>query len=183
MTENEFWNLVNANRARDEWCGDSIESTWLEEQLSLLPIPELKSFETWMSIAHKRILESNRIFGAASLIGDCSDNGFEDFGGWIISMGKDAYYRVLADADALAEIGYGEDEDFTRHAYDVMKRATGSGDELIDLPVEGYEMEQPELTDPGPVPSTDDFGDDEIMAAAYPRIWLKRAEEDEEDDD
>lgn len=36
--------------------------------------------------------------------GGCSDDGFDYFRGWLIAQGREAFERVVADPDALAEL-------------------------------------------------------------------------------
>jgi hypothetical protein len=45
------------------------------------------------------------LWGAAYIIGGgCSDDGFTDFRGWLISMGQGIYDRALADPESLADV-------------------------------------------------------------------------------
>lgn len=45
------------------------------------------------------------LWAAAYLInGGCSDDGFDDFRGWLIVQGREVFERIVADPDALADL-------------------------------------------------------------------------------
>lgn len=70
------------------------------------------------------------LWGAAFLIGEgCSDDGFMDFRGWLISRGRTVYERALANPDTLATVvARGEDgqvEGFHCVASQAWEKCTG----------------------------------------------------------
>jgi hypothetical protein len=138
MDEQEFWRIIESSR--DEADGDP------EEQMDALA-------RILSKLPEKAIVEFDRMFGeywvaaytwplwgAAYLVGGgCSDDGFMDFRGWLISRGRAAYERALANPDSLADVlTEGEDgqiEGFHYVASRAWEQATGK--DSSDFPDSG----------------------------------------------
>lgn len=103
MDQAKFWNLVDQSRTAAD--GDPEEQLeHLREQLLALEPDEIVAFDKRLSEHHMQAYDWG-LWGAAYLIGGgCSDDGFADFRGWLISRGKQAYDAALADPDSLAKI-------------------------------------------------------------------------------
>jgi Protein of unknown function (DUF4240) len=110
VTRDEFWSIVE--RSRQGWDttrGDGNQDRQLhdlEELLSRLPAKEVASFNGHLGDVFHAAYRWD-LWDAAGLIGEgCSDDGFMDFRGWLISMGRSVYERALADPESLAEIAH-----------------------------------------------------------------------------
>lgn len=103
LTEDKFWQIIE----------NSLKTTntlypTLDEQQELL-VSELKK------LSIKEIIAYDCIFGdlkhkaykqdlwavAYIVMGGCSDDGFMDFRNWLITRGKNVFYKALEDADSL----------------------------------------------------------------------------------
>lgn len=98
-----FWHMIE--RAKAESNGDcDQEAQLLELWLAQLLPEEIQSFDRilWK---HRSLSYSDNLWAAAFIInGGCSDDGFEDFRGWLIGQGEAIFYAALQDPDSLAEI-------------------------------------------------------------------------------
>lgn len=103
MDNKTFWKLIDSSRKEAE--GDPEEQMGvLAEKLEELSEQEIVDFgrifdEYWVRAYHWPL------WGAAYVIGEgCSDDGFSDFRGWLISRGEKAYEEALADPESLARV-------------------------------------------------------------------------------
>jgi hypothetical protein len=87
-----FWRIVEAaNNASDGDC--QWQARLITDALGGLGLDDL-------------VDEAYRwdLWGAADLINrGCSDDGFQDFRGWLIAQGQDVYRNALEDPDSLAD--------------------------------------------------------------------------------
>jgi len=155
MDEAQFWTIID--KARDAAGGDAEEQLEeLSEILSTLLPHEIVAFDRLLSQYHAQA-DSWDLWGAAYVIGGgCSDDGFLDFRGWLISRGEKAYRNALADPESLVHV-VRKDEDCRVEGYQyiasqVWKEKTGrSMDEYpthdIEWPAEtlGTPWEEDEL--------------------------------------
>jgi hypothetical protein len=103
MDENRFWKTIQTTI--DESYGNKekqIDS--LSKQLHQLTGKEIiefnKIFETYVVKAY-----TWGLWGVAYIIGGgCSDDDFINFRYWLISKGKDVYYKVLSNPESIADI-------------------------------------------------------------------------------
>ncbi|MFD8019025.1 DUF4240 domain-containing protein [Streptomyces lavendulae] len=105
MNKQQFWQLIEAarNQASNPNDGEAVarEATSL---LASRPVEEIVAAEQvlWDLMVDSY---SNPLWAAAYLAnGGCSDDGFDYFRGWLIAQGWEAFERVVADPDALAEL-------------------------------------------------------------------------------
>jgi hypothetical protein len=109
MDRADFWKRID--RAREESGGDVDETTeLLQEQLTHLPDREILAFDR---ILWELMAESYRwdLWAAAYIInGGCSDDGFDDFRGWLIAQGQHVYDAALQNPDSLAVVAVAEVE-------------------------------------------------------------------------
>lgn len=110
MNRAQFWSLID--RTRDEAGGDpQAHIEVLTAELSRLTDEDAIEFDFIFSEYHARAYDW-RLWAAAYIIGGgCSDDGFADFRGWLISKGEQTFEAVLADPDTLAEIVSEADSD------------------------------------------------------------------------
>jgi hypothetical protein len=108
MTIDEFWSIIERSRRRwdkkrrDGNMGRQVHD--LRKLLSQFPPKEILSFARHLETAFDAACRWD-LWHAAHIIGDgCSDDGFDYFRGWLISMGRSNYERALADVGSLAEV-------------------------------------------------------------------------------
>jgi hypothetical protein len=120
MDTEEFWAIIDQSR---EAAGGDAESqlAHLEALLSGYQAVDLIAFDRTFSELHN-LAYTWTLWGAAYLIGGgCSDDGFMDFRGWLISRGRHVFERALADPDSLAD------------------ELTGSEESQLETQVEGFQ--------------------------------------------
>jgi hypothetical protein len=97
-----FWKLIehSGTVAADR---DAREG-WLVEELGRLSENEVLGFDVWLDRETARAM-TWRMWGAADWIcGWCSDDRFKDFCVWLVSLGRESFEHVVADADNLADL-------------------------------------------------------------------------------
>jgi uncharacterized protein DUF4240 len=135
MTMDEFWAIIDKSRAGwDDQRRDGNQRQQLhdlKELLSQLLPEEVVGFERHLERMFHRAYRWD-LWHAAFLVGDgCSDDGFMDFRGWLISMGRPNYERALAAVESLAEIATAPGvecvffEGFTAVPLEVYEKQTG----------------------------------------------------------
>jgi hypothetical protein len=108
MELGRFWKIVESSRSlMDPSRADGNMERQLEELRKLLlrlPVEEITGFRN-------RLLERMDaafhwdLWGAAYIIaGGCSDDGFTDFRGWLISMGQSVFEQAVSDAESLVDV-------------------------------------------------------------------------------
>lgn len=169
MDLGRFWQLVEDSRSR---TGLKEEGSYLETQrrrlaalLSRLPVAEIISFRDHLQ---DRMIEAydSSLWVAADLIEEgCSDDGFMDFRGWLISMGRDVYEQALKDPDSLASVARRPDVETTFF------------EGFASIPDQVYEQlngqEMPEYAGEHPDAPTGAGLDvsDEELERRFPRLW------------
>jgi hypothetical protein len=103
MDRQQFWSIIEAAKSTD---GSSCErqAALVTQALRALPLDEIRQFKV---ILDQLRAESYRVdlWRAASLINrGCTDDGFEDFRGWLIAQGREVYEAALRDPDSLATL-------------------------------------------------------------------------------
>ncbi|WP_160161678.1 DUF4240 domain-containing protein [Embleya hyalina] len=103
MHRDDVWNLIE--EARRTGADPNERLRVLCDRLSTLPLPEIVGFQVGLDEV-RRPLDTWVAWAAAARImgGFCSDDGFWYFQPWVIGLGRDAYERVVADPDALADL-------------------------------------------------------------------------------
>lgn len=142
MENAAFWTLIDRSRLAADGDPDAqIES--LTELVSELEPDEIVEFDRIMGHYHDRAYSWD-LWGAAYIIGGgCSDDGFMDFRGWLISKGEQVFEAALRDPESLAEAVTDDDGDCQVEGYlyiplKVWEEKTGrSSDEFPDQPSKG----------------------------------------------
>ena len=155
MDKTTFWKLIDASRkAADGDAEEQIDA--LAEKLEPLAPDEIVEFDRILSEYHDRAYDRD-LWAAAYIIGGgCSDDGFMDFRGWLISRGEKVYEAALADPESLAKVVGPDDEcqvegyqyvasrvweektgkdmtEFPRHAFERKSEPSGADWEEDDL--------------------------------------------------
>jgi hypothetical protein len=108
MDEDRFWKLVKDSLHSGEDQDD--QEKYLIEQLALLPPADIIGFKLRMEKLLYDAYTSNMWCAAYIINGGCSDDGFEYFRCWLLSRGKEVYYRALNNPDSLVNEIDGEGE-------------------------------------------------------------------------
>ncbi len=103
MLKTEFWKIIDDSRKEAGEDGKAHVDT-LQAALKELEPNDLVSFQHW----YDELAESADtwgLWGAAYVIGGgCSDDGFLDFKGWLVSRGEKVLAGAVADPDSLAKV-------------------------------------------------------------------------------
>ncbi len=172
MTEDAFWQIIESSRSEfDPNLRDGNQerqAKLLEEQLRPLLPRELEDYERLFSRFF--FMPYNwETWAAVYLIeGGCSDDGFDYFRAWLISMGRQVFESVVASADSLAEFAYlsGVEvisfPDILSMGAQIYEEKTGT-----EVPDSCYEPGRPD--EPGGTP----WDEDNLAALEQrlPRVW------------
>jgi hypothetical protein len=103
MDVDVFLELIEQARLQGE--DPDVRLQWLNTQLVQRPVTEIVDFQIRLEET-KKWADTWLMWGAAYLICDglCSDDGFWYFQPWLVGLGRDAYERVAAHPDGLAEV-------------------------------------------------------------------------------
>jgi hypothetical protein len=98
-----FWELIDESRRKAN--GDSeVQLALLAQMLGELHEDQVVAFGHAFDRCHASA-HTWDLWGAAYLIGGgCSDDGFADFRGWLISQGQRAFEEALANPESLAPL-------------------------------------------------------------------------------
>jgi hypothetical protein len=97
-----FWALMEQANSPQELHG----------LLAGLPDGELVSFERLHAVRMDEAYDWG-LWGAAYVIdGGCSDDGFEYFRAYLLSLGKAVFARALSDPDSLADIEFADGDEW-----------------------------------------------------------------------
>ncbi len=167
MTEDQFWQIIQ--RSFDACDGDLDEQAeTLAGELEPLSVEEIESFDQHFSQFSRQAYTWD-LWGAAYIInGGCSDDGFQYFRWWLISRGRDCFFRALNVSDSLVEypgdlVAQGTDfEDIAYVADRVCKEK--SGDFCVhDVP--------PPPSEPAGDPWPQD--DEETFRVRWPKLFAR----------
>lgn len=107
MPEGEFWELIEksrkASKQKYEW-----QCQILTETLSSLPTEKIISFNRTLTTIMAKSYNFKLWEAAYSLNGGCSDDCFEYFRSWLISLGRNKFYWTLKYPRLLFLIGVKE---------------------------------------------------------------------------
>ena len=163
MDEQEFWEIVKDVHDRSD--GDMDEKCkLLLKSLKGLTSEEVVAFARHFDTAMDRTY-SHSLWGAAYVInGGYGDDQFSDFRASLISCGRKAFERALADPDSLADVDLDEETWF----YEGYQYAVTEGVEAVTGAPRKRDV--PCL----PEPSGEPWSEDEVYQM-YPRLSEKFA--------
>jgi len=179
VDRDEFWRVIALARRRSVGRPNRV-AAGVMGRLERRPLDEILSFgRQYYTVT----AEANTwlLWAAAYLInGGCSNDGFDYFRGWLVTRGRDAWTRAVADPDSLADVVRSgwlarmvravrplECENMLGVASDAYERATG--DHQAYWAALNQQVADPEL-DLGTQGETFDFDDDAQMRARLPRL-------------
>jgi hypothetical protein len=142
VKKDRFWELITASRRGfdpDDYQASRDEQVrQLHQLLSALPLEEVRDFDKRFA-AHFNETSSAPNEGlwavAYDIGGGCSNDAFEDFRSWLISMGQEVFEAALRDPKTVFDVaeneGLEEDvffEEFQYVSERVLREKTGEGD-------------------------------------------------------
>ena len=167
MDRRTFWRLID--KSRRESKGDpEAHMILLREELLRLKTKDIVSFDARFSEYHIRAYVWP-LWGAADVIGGgCSDDGFADFRGWLISRGEKVYEAALKDPDSLLAIveesgGKCQVEGFEYVAMQAWESLTGKSPDYFPAEPKRLPVE----------PGGTRWAEDHQLAGAYPELWKR----------
>lgn len=167
MDSERFWLLIDSAR-REAPSDDEAFLGKLYGALAELEPEEVLEFRDALATTLERA-NSFRLRGAAFVINaERSEDGFEQFRGWLVARGREAFERALEDPESLSEL-IPEDRDFAALL-----------EELLYLPVyvyeeqTGKELALPESWQTGLLsePEGEPLAQEELESL-YPRLWRR----------
>ena len=103
LDKKDFWQLIDASRLAANNDPDAQVDT-LGALLLQLEADQIVEFDRVM-VEHVNRAYHWDVWAAGYIIGGgCSDDGFMDFMGWLISKGEQVFETALRDADSLADV-------------------------------------------------------------------------------
>lgn len=133
LDETIFWNIVDASVKNAQ--NQDVQESFLVKEIEKLTPKQMIGFRLRTDKLLYDTYNSEMWCAGYIMNGGCSDDGFEYFRNWIISRGKDTYYKAKENPDSLiSEFVEGEDyydfESFWYVALTAFKNQTGK--ELYD---------------------------------------------------
>ncbi|MGY1735857.1 DUF4240 domain-containing protein [Geodermatophilus sp. SYSU D00684] len=165
-----FWTVIERSRpapGSDDPVASQVEA--LTEELSARGTEEVVAFARHL---HDQVERANewRVWAAGYVAaGGMSDDAFLDFRVWLVAQGREAFERVLADPDALADLEWDEDGEVFSEAESL---AYVPADVLEEAGVDTEDLDEDlavgSSDDPRGEPFPED--DDAWFAARLPRL-------------
>jgi len=115
IDENKYWSIIE--KSLNETSSQDEQEKHIIKQLEKIPLKEIVGFRLRTDMLLHNSYNSKLWCAAYIINGGCSDDSFEYFRNWLISRGKQTFYRVLENPDELAEITDEEDIDFESFWY------------------------------------------------------------------
>ena len=103
MEEDQFWAIIHTSYENSR--GDYEEQQGqLTIELRKLPLQDLILFDNRFRELRGRAYDW-QLWAAIYIIhGGCGDDSFTDFRDWVISQGKDFYYKTISNPETLVEV-------------------------------------------------------------------------------
>lgn len=168
MRTDDFWAVIDRATADRPGSPDEVAKRAVAELAALDPA----EIEAWGRHLDKVMAASGKedLWAAAYLInGGCSDDGFDNFRGWLIANGREVLARAVRDPDSLADLpsvraaastgAVFEAEEVLRIADEAYRQATGE-----DLAPREAPPSRPDAS------MLWDFDDEEEMQRRLPRL-------------
>ncbi len=93
MTPDEFWLAIN--EARNHATTDTKIPSLLEAQLAKESLAHIVSFEEQLHARFNEAYDAKLWVAAGVILGNCSDDSFTDFRGWLIAQGRDVFLAAV----------------------------------------------------------------------------------------
>lgn len=168
----EFWTIVDESRAAAAPAkrGSAVKRhvRALTRALERLPATTVLEFEKQRRAQSARANRWDLWAAGYVAFGGMSDDSFLDFRSWLISQGREAFERVLADPDSLVELTFDSDGEDLGYAEEW-------GYVPLDVLDEHEEVDDDELEPSGAEPQGEPFPEDDgaWFAERFPRLWAR----------
>lgn len=167
MDETEFWALIDSTREDAE--GDPEEQTdLLIEKLTRLDPDAVMFFARHFESRYNRASQWDLWAAAWILLDGVSDDAFDSFRCWLIGQGREVFESAAHDADSLAEVLEGFDEELDGDAEDLGYAADEAYEQLTGTVMPDLGLPEPS-EDPAGVSL--DLEDDAALAERLPKLW------------
>ncbi len=168
LNEDVFWDIIELSLKNSHDIDE--QESFLASHLETMSPQEMISFKLRVAQLSSCIHTSEMWCAGYLMNGGCSDDGFDYFKAWVISRGKDMYYKAKANPDNLADciedpdLNFYEFENLDYLAIDAFENKTGEDpwDYLPDNENLNQEIE-----------FNWDEDNDESMKSLCPRIFDK----------
>jgi hypothetical protein len=178
MIDNQFWTLIETSQEKSN--GDQgAQLEYLQTALEALNADDLLEFQRIFDRLHQISYRAD-LWGAAFLMnGGASDDGFDYFRGWLISLGRKTFENALENPDSLAEViedgaeadfGF-ENEDMLNIAMRAWKNKTGLDSDGFYSQLGATPKQNVEFGDFDAWSDGAGDADAEKCAAIYPKLW------------
>ena len=103
MKTNDFWRLIEDAHVNAKGNSEQ-QYRLIDEQLGNSPASEIIDFETILKEQLRRADQFKMMEAAFIVASYVSDDTFEDFRAWLISLGKEKFERALDDPESIADL-------------------------------------------------------------------------------
>jgi len=93
LTKQRFWEII----------ANSNQGETLADELRQLTKDELFGYVYWWDYFHRESYNQALWAVAYTVMGGCSNDGFDYFRYWLVSLGENTYISALANADSLCD--------------------------------------------------------------------------------
>lgn len=142
MTEDEFWELIDASKGEDPQ--DQLDN--LVSTLASTTPEKIAGFDYVLCRLLERSYDADLWAAAHIVLGGCSDDEFDSFRAWLIACGRDVFKNALEDPDTLADVfdkfgedDYPENDELWYVAGDAYEEMTGKGGDAFDRYLDGFD--------------------------------------------
>ncbi|MFZ2267458.1 MAG: DUF4240 domain-containing protein [Azonexus sp.] len=109
MLKTDFWKIIDTTRKEANGDAEAHVET-LTATLREFDPNDLVTFQHWFDDYYARA-DTWDLWGAAYIIGGgCSDDGFMDFKGWLVSRGEKVFEAAMVDPESLTKTVKQDDE-------------------------------------------------------------------------
>lgn len=91
MSEEQYWAIIEASLEKSK--DQSEQSEYIAKVLEKLTLEEIIGFSLTTSHLTNEIYSSHMWCAGYIMNSGCSDDGFMDFRDWVVSRGKEVYYK------------------------------------------------------------------------------------------
>jgi uncharacterized protein DUF4240 len=167
MDETEFWALIDSTREDAE--GDPEEQAdLLIERLTRLDPDAVMFFARHFESRYNRASQWDLWAAAWILLDGVSDDAFDAFRCWLIGQGREVFEHAAHDADSLAEVLEGFDEELDGDAEDLGYAADEAYEQLTGTVMPDLGLPEPPED---PVGVSLNLEDDAALAERLPKLW------------
>ncbi|MGH3323174.1 MAG: DUF4240 domain-containing protein [Streptomyces sp.] len=168
MDETEFWALIDSTRAAAADGDPEEQADLLVERLTRLDPDAVMFFARHFESRYNRASQWDLWAAAWILLDGVSDDAFDAFRCWLIGQGREVFESAAHEADSLADVLEGFDEELDGDGEDLGYAADEAYEQLTGTVMPDLGVpEAPE--DPTGMPL--DLEDEAALAERLPKLW------------